>query len=79
MGSPGIDLYGIAYVKVRFIPILKLYASPILEIFDLNYRICTICRGALLARKIIISNTFTQKPTKIMNKRVVRNCPLFLY
>ena len=39
----------------------------------------SVCRGALIARKIIISNTFTQKPTKIMNKRVVRNCPLFLY
>ena len=40
MGSPSIDLFGIAHVKVGFIPVLKIYALPILENFDLNYRIC---------------------------------------
>ena len=43
MGSPGIHLFGIAHVKVGFIPVLKMYALSILEIFDLNYRICTMC------------------------------------
>ena len=43
MGSPGIDFFGIAHVKVGFIPVLKMYAIPMLEIFGLNYRICTMC------------------------------------
>ena len=42
MDSPGIDLFGISHVKVGFIPVLKMYALPILEIFDLNYWICTM-------------------------------------
>ena len=43
MGSPGIDLFGISHVKVDLIPVLKMYVLPMLEIFDLNYRICTMC------------------------------------
>ena len=43
MGSPGIDLFGISHVKVDFITVLKMYVLPMLEIFDLNYRICTMC------------------------------------
>ena len=44
MGSPGIDLFGISHVKVDLIPVLKMYVLPMLEIFDLNYRICTMWR-----------------------------------
>ena len=40
MGSPGIDLFVIAHVKVGFIPVLKMYALQVLEIFDLNSRNC---------------------------------------
>ena len=36
MGSPGIDLFDIAHVKVGFIPVLEMYALPTLEIFDMN-------------------------------------------
>ena len=36
MGSPGIDLFGIVHVKVGFIPVLHMYALPILGIFDLK-------------------------------------------
>ena len=43
MGSPGIDLFGISHVKVDLITVLKMYVLPMLEIFDLNYRICTMC------------------------------------
>ena len=48
MGSLVIDLFGIAFVKVGFIQVLKMYALPILEIFYLNYRI----RITWLIRKI---------------------------
>ena len=48
MGSPGIDLFGISHVKVDLIPVLKMYVLPMLEIFDLNYRICTMCSGPLM-------------------------------
>ena len=43
MGSPGIDLFGISHVKVDLITVLKMYVLPMLEIFDLNYPICTMC------------------------------------
>ena len=33
MRSPQIDLFGIAHVKVEFIPVLKIYTIPILGIF----------------------------------------------
>ena len=33
MGSPEIDLFGIAHVKVEFIPVLKIYTIPILGRF----------------------------------------------
>ena len=33
MGSPEIDLLGIAHVKVEFIPVLKIYTIPILGRF----------------------------------------------
>ena len=42
MVSPGIDLFDIAHVKVGFIPVLKMHALPILEIFDLNNQICSM-------------------------------------
>ena len=42
MGSLGIDLFDIAHVKVGCIRVLKMYAFPILQIFNLNYRICTM-------------------------------------
>ena len=40
MGSPIIDLFGKAHMKVGFIPVILMYALPILESLDLNYRIC---------------------------------------
>ena len=43
MGSPGIDLFGISHVKVDLNPVLIIYVLPMLEIFDLNYWICTMC------------------------------------
>ena len=43
MGSPGIDLFGISHVKVEVILVLNMYVLPMLEIFDLNYPICTMC------------------------------------
>ena len=33
MGSPEIDLFDIAHVKVEFIPVLKIYTIPILGRF----------------------------------------------
>ena len=33
MRSPGIDLYGIAHVKVDFIPLQKMYIIPMLGRF----------------------------------------------
>ena len=33
MGSIRIDLFGIAHVKVEFIPVVKIYTIPILGIF----------------------------------------------
>ena len=42
MGSPGNDLFGISHVKVDLIPVLKMCVLPMLEIFDLSYRICTM-------------------------------------
>ena len=32
MGSPEIDLFDIAHVKVKFIPVLKIYTIPILKL-----------------------------------------------
>ena len=43
MGSPRIDLFDISHVKVEVILVLKMYVLPMLEIFDLNYPICTMC------------------------------------
>ena len=33
MGSPEIDLFDIAHVKVEFIPVMKIYTIPILGSF----------------------------------------------
>ena len=60
-GSPRIDSFGIAHVKVGFIPVLKMYALSILEIFVLNYRICTIWKLIFITLIICVVSTCAMK------------------
>ena len=43
MGSTGWHLFGIAHVKVDFIPLQKMHVNLKLEALFLNYRFCTMC------------------------------------
>ena len=47
MGRTEIDLFGIAHVKVEFIPVLKIYTIPILGrfVWSTNFVQCGLCSG----------------------------------
>ena len=60
MEGQKIDLFDIAQVKVEFIPILKIYAIPILEdlsevqmcfVYKINSFFCSIIVNALVHKK----------------------------